>query len=425
MVEKGQASNLLESFLFARIFQTFRMAIQPTKLLVAFGAIAIIAFGGWLLDFSRSVVATSDGRNLKTELDVYLANPDGVQLYRESPGPEARRVGVFSTLWRFESRCYHNSLRALFDLRLATVVENIRASVAAVRWALRYHPLYCATFFVIALAVVSLAGGAICRMAALQFAQGERPGLTEAVRFGWKHIRNLFAAPLVPGLLIGIVGLFLFLLGLICNIRWAGELLLSVFMPLALAAGVLLAFVAIGAVAGFNLMFPGVAYDGLDCFDAVSRAFNYLYAKPWHMGFYTAIAGVYGSVCYLFVRLFGFLILWLTHWFVRLGVWVSNSGQQTNKLISIWPEPKLGNLLGYGSEVTRNWSESIASVVVYLFVLMVIGTVVSFIISFYFTANTIIYGLMRHKVDGTALEDIFRFEDVQTEAVNAQNKKSQ
>ena len=39
--------------------------------------------------------------------------------------------------------------------------------------------------------------------------------------------------------------------------------------------------------------------------------------------------------------------------------------------------------------------------------LFVIGLVVSFIINFYFSANTIIYSLLRHKVDNTAFEDIY------------------
>ena len=37
----------------------------------------------------------------------------------------------------------------------------------------------------------------------------------------------------------------------------------------------------------------------------------------------------------------------------------------------------------------------------------VVVLVVSYIISFYFSANTIIYSLMRKKVDNTALEDVY------------------
>jgi uncharacterized membrane protein YgaE (UPF0421/DUF939 family) len=52
-------------------------------------------------------------------------------------------------------------------------------------------------------------------------------------------------------------------------------------------------------------------------------------------------------------------------------------------------------------------SEKVAAFLVYIFALVVIGLVVSFIISFYFSSNTIIYALIRNKVDNTPLEEIY------------------
>jgi hypothetical protein len=48
----------------------------------------------------------------------------------------------------------------------------------------------------------------------------------------------------------------------------------------------------------------------------------------------------------------------------------------------------------------------LAALLVRIWVLAVIGLTVSFIISFYFSANTIIYALMRHRTDGNPLEEI-------------------
>jgi hypothetical protein len=162
--------------------------------------------------------------------------------------------------------------------------------------------------------------------------------------------------------------------------------------------------------AGFNLMFPAVAYDGSDCFDAISRSFSYVYAKPWRMGFYTTIAAVYGAISYTFVRFFAFILLLVTHRLLELGVWVENS-KGFCKLTAIWPKPVFMKLLGSLDTATTTWTESIAAFLVYLFLLAVVGLVVSFVISFYFSTNTIIYSLMRHKVDNTALEDIYTYFD--------------
>jgi hypothetical protein len=202
---------------------------------------------------------------------------------------------------------------------------------------------------------------------------------------------------------------FIFILGLIGNIPWVGELIIGISMPLALIAGALITVVLIGMFAGFNLMFPAMAYDGSDCFDAISRSFSYVYAKPWRMGFYTTIAAVYGAISYTFVRLFAFILLFATHLFLELGTWVEI--KDVSKLTAIWPKPTLKKLLDYSDIVTTNWTESIAAFLVYLFLLAVVGLVVSFIISFYFSANTIIYSLMRYKVDNTALEDMYTYFD--------------
>ncbi len=406
MVSEKESSTVFDDLLFPKIFKTFRMSIQPTKLIIAFLALAIICLAGWIMDFSETVVA----QGKITELDIYMTNPAQVDSYIEGFKGESQGTGVFSTLWRFAATKFQGAVDSVFAFDIAGVVKNIADYFKAVEWALRYHLVYCIIFFVIKLAVISIAGGAICRIAALQFSRGEKPGLTEALRFSTKRFTSFFTAPLVPVGIIIFIGLFIFLLGLIGNIPWAGELLMGIFMLLALIAGALIAVVLIGALAGFNLMFPAVAYDGSDCFDAISRSFSYVYAKPWRMGFYTAIAAVYGAICYTFVRFFTFLLLGVTHRTLQLGVLVENS-KEVDKLTAIWPKPEFMNLLGSANIATTNWAESLAAFLVLLCLLGVVGLVVSFIISFYFSANTIIYSLMRNKVDNTALEDIYKYND--------------
>ena len=156
-------------------------------------------------------------------------------------------------------------------------------------------------------------------------------------------------------------------------------------------------------------MFPAVAYDGSDCLDVINRSFSYVYAKPWRMGFYTAIAAVYGSLCYIFVRFFAFLLLWCTHLFLQIGL-------NDKKLAAIWPGPTFTKLVDLPDLAAANWSVTIAGIIVHLLLLAVVALLVSFVISFYFSANTIIYSLMRKKVDNTALEDVYSpFEDVEIE----------
>ena len=402
------SSKVLKDLLFLKIFQTFRIAIQPSKLIIAFLTVAIICLVGWLMDFSNTVVTMpSYTHESSTELQVYITRPHDVPSFIERYKEKGERRGVFSTLWNFSAAKFHNSLKSLFAFDILTLFSNITDCLKALVWAFGYHFVYSIIFFAITLTVVSITGGSICRITALQFARGEKAGLTEAMSFSLKRFLSFFAAPLAPVCIITAIGLFISCLGLICNIPVIGELITAIFIPLALIAGALIATILIGAVAGFNLMFPAVAYDGSDCFDAISRSFSYVYAKPWRMGFYTTIAAIYGAICYFFVRFFAFLLLFATRQFMELAVWVDNSSKEINKLTAIWPKPDFMNLVGSSDLAVASRSESLAAFLVHLFLLAVLGLIVSFIISFYFSANTIIYSLMRKMVDNTALKNVY------------------
>lgn len=405
MIGGRESSGLLDGLLFPGIFQTFRMSIQPTKLIITSCALAVICLAGYVMDqISQSVVTDSEG---VTELQVYLEQPGRLQQFLDE-NKDAPGKGVFSTMWKSAAEKFNEAVKSVvLKHDIEGVIYNITAYFTDVGWAIRRHPIYCIIFFAIKLAVMSVAAGAICRIAALQFARGEKPGLTESLRFSTKRFTSFFTAPLAPVVIIAFIGLFIFLLGLAGNIPRVGELIVGAGMPLALLAGFLVTVILVGAIAGFNLMFPAVAYDGSDCFDAISRAMSYVYARPWRMIFYTAIAAVYGSVCYVFVRVFAFLTLWLTRWFLQIGLWTHSEDTQISKLTAIWPSPEFMRFLDHRRQMPANSTEQVAAFLVYLFVLVVIGLVVSFIISFYFSANTIIYSLMRTKVDGTAREDVY------------------
>ncbi len=392
-------------------------------------AVAVVCLAGWLMDFSKTVVTDKTGEN--TELKVYMgrvSNPDAaVKSHIEKLKDNGGRKGVFSTLWHFGSDKFNAALKDLLDLNFKGVKKNIAEYFKAVGWAMKYHYIYCIILGLIKLAALSIAGGAICRIAALQFAQGEKPGLTESLHFSTKRFGSLFTAPLAPIGIIVFIGAFIFILGLIGNVPWIGELIVAVGLPLALIAGALITVILVGAAAGFNLMFPAIAYDGSDCFDAISRSFSYVYARPWRMILYTVIATVYGAICYAFIRLFTFLLLWLTRMALEIGIWVDSSTEGVGKLSMIWPKPELWDLLGTQSpKLTEpNWAESLAAYLIYLLLLVVVGLVVSFIISFYFSANTIIYSLMRNKVDNTAIGDICTHFDDDESLPNPEPPRSQ
>jgi len=409
MADQKQPPQLFEQLLFPRLFQAFRLAIQPSKLVIALLGLTVIYLAGQAMDLSRTVVVAPPAEEIGSELDVYMTSPSPHQAvleYRRQYQAKGLRTGVFSTLWSFGSQKFHAALRELFDLKFTGVARNIVDYFKALGWAFRYHYAYCLVFAVIKLAVIAVVGGAVCRMAALQLARGEKPGPIQALRFSVKRFTSLLFAPLLPVAILVVLGVPIGLVGLAGNIPWAGELIVGIFSPLVLALGLCMAVALVGAVAGFNLMFPAVAYDGLDAFDAIGSSFSYVFNRPWRMAFYTALAAVYGAVCYIVVRFFAFLLILVAHTTLSLCLWKENPSG-VNKLSAIWPEPRFMNLLGLKSAAPASWTESVAAVVVYGSLWVVAAAVVSVVITFYFSANTIIYSLLRHKVDNAALDDVY------------------
>jgi len=403
MVDEKGTVPLLSSFLFPRIFQTFRLSIQPTKLILAFSALAAICAAGRIMDFSKTVVVSPSGN---TELDEYVLDQGEVDEHIRLFAASGERRGVFSTLWDFGAKRFHGALIALSGRNILQVVSNIVACFVALAWAFQYHPGYSILLFAFVLAAMSVSGGAICRLAALQFAQAEKPGLGEGIRFGVRKFQSFFTAPITPIAIILVLGAFIFLLGLVGNIPVVGELSVGLLLPLAFVGAAVVTVLAIGALAGFNLMFPAIAYEDSDCFDAISRSFSYVYAKPWTMGFYTALAAIYGAICYAFVRFFAFSLLLIAYLFLEIGFLQANE-----KLAAIWPGVGFTNFLGASVGPPQQWSAWLAYYLIRIWVLVVVGLMVSFVISFYFSANTIVYALMRNRVDKVALEEVYLSSD--------------
>jgi hypothetical protein len=414
MVEEREPTLPLGSFLFPRIFRAFGLSLQPAKLTLAFLALAAICGTGWVMDWSRTVVVAdrfvlmdAQGKptvlGQPTELDVYARSAASVPGFLAARRAEHQRAGVFGTLWHFGAGQFRRGLYSIFLLDSHGVLDSVANCVKALIWAFQYHPLYSIIFFMAVLAVLSLAGGALCRIAALEFARAQRASLAEALRFGIRRFASLFTAPLAPVVVILVFGLVLITLpGLAGNIPVVGELLVGLSLPLAvLAAGVVVVFL-VGTVAGLNLMFPAVAYEDADCFDAMGRSFSYVYTGLWRLGFYTLVAVVYGAVCYVVVRFFAFLLLWVVYRFLQIGFFGHNE-----KLLQIWSGPLFDNFYGAVSATPHTWSVELGAWLVRFWITVVVGLVASFAISFYFSAHTIIYALMRNRVDKTPLDEVY------------------
>jgi hypothetical protein len=331
--------------------------------------------------------------------------------------------------------------------QLPVLIEPLRKLVAPVVGLLRpgngtYNSCYFLLVIVVTLAVWGFFGGAITRMASVQIARNEKIGMREAMRFVCNRYVSFLSAPLFPLLFVAFMVVLLCLFGIVFLIPWLGDIFVAGFgWPLVLLAGLVMAVVLVGLV-GWPMMYATISTEGSDAFDAISRSYSYVYQSPWNYAWYGAVAVVYGAVVVFFVGFMGSMIVYLGKWGVSQTPFIQMAGRDPSFLFAYAPH-SFGwrNLLLDGAQVggqsvvqngqinpdayskytgadanytgtdQMSWANQagafLVSIWLYLFFLMILG----FGYSYFWCASTIIYLLMRRKVDDTDLDEVFLEED--------------
>ncbi len=355
--------------------------------------------------------------------------------------------GIFSSFVSFETGAIRDAIAAAAQLNFSAGLEyvlNVRQErkdltllpthealgvlahlvlvARGVQWAIAEHFFFSILLFVAILLIWSLFGGAICRLAALNVARDERLSPKAALAFAGRKYLGFLTAPLLPIALIVLIGIPLAIGGLVTAIPGIGELLGGLGMILALAGGFVVALVVIGGVAGFSLMYPTIAVEGSDSFDAMSRSYSYVYSRPWRAAFYAMVALVYGGLCYLFVRFFVLVLLKATHCFVNIGLsWTERPGTgrlSATKLDAMWPSPSLDGLWRTPAPLGMEHWEQAGAFLIAIWLLIIVTLLWAFLVSFYLSGSTIIYYLLRREVDATDIEDVHLDEEEETSPVS-------
>ncbi len=127
--------------------------------------------------------------------------------------------------------------------------------------------------------------GAITRIAAMKLAREEGLELKDALRFGWRKLLSNVGS--IAFVLI-IIGFFYLvtnasLAGWIGRIPVVGGVLLGLLFGLVLVASFLIVLAGALGVLGFNLAAAAISTEVSDAFDGVSRAWDYVLARPWQL----------------------------------------------------------------------------------------------------------------------------------------------
>ncbi|HVX85210.1 MAG TPA: hypothetical protein VH253_10535 [Phycisphaerae bacterium] len=274
------------------------------------------------------------------------------------------------------------------------------------------------TLAVFALVVVAFTGAVIARLSALELAGIERAPLAEVFRFAGGRLWTFIKTPIAPFLILLAIGILMAVAALLGAIPFVGPVILGAIFILFLAVGFVLMLLLLGILGGFNLLYPTLAVEGADAFDAMSRAFAYVYDRPWRLLFYTTVSLIYGVVTLLFVSFALYLLLILTHTFAGWGMsllgyhYGAYSG--VAKLDTLWPAPAFMHLISPINWWAMSWPEYLGALFLHFWLFLLISCCGAYVISYYFSSHTIMYLLLRRSVDAQPITEVYLDEPAAT-----------
>ena len=234
------------------------------------------------------------------------------------------------------------------------------------------------------LLVGGIVGGAIARIALLQVARMEGPGMLGAVRFAVRFAVPLIATPLFPLLAVGLCALICSGFGLLYWLPAAiGSVVGGMLLFIPLLLGLVMAFLLFGLAAGWPLLHASVAAEAEDLLDALSRSFSYLNQRLGKFVLCVVLAWLVGIPGLLAVDLLATAVSHLAAWGVGLSAPASSLAGLTDRaggeraialVVTAWPAFWRGVI----DLLVRGWTYA-----------------------YFWTAASFIYLLLRNDVDGT------------------------
>ncbi len=245
-----------------QILRILGVALHPSKLALALAAIFLTFALGGVLDWFWTRGGGIEGQAITSFI---AARADG-RTYEEGEGSH----GIFEVWRHHEQRCVTGLLgAALPETSLATgtsvgayvrslsanrPLPNLLGIGYGVLWMAKSHPVFFLLFGGGSLLIWSLFGGAICRLAVVQFARDEKLPMRDALAYAWPRLLGSFLpAPCIPLAFILIIAIALTLGGALLRVPILGDLLSGVAFLLAILGGFVIAVLMVGLVVGGSL----------------------------------------------------------------------------------------------------------------------------------------------------------------------------
>ena len=240
----------------------------------------------------------------------------------------------------------------------------------------------------------------------------------DALKFARKKFWSYFWSPLVP-----VIGVLFFALcnvigGMIGRIPVLGEIAVALGFPLAILSGFLMVFVGVIGALGLCFMFPTISAEGSDAFDAMSRTYSYVLARPKQFIWYCIVDTLYGLSCLIIIAFVAWLMIRLSFCTVGLGMGQKFQAVQTF-ILQKCDIACLGFCTTPSAEAKTavvsldRWSLKFLAGMLILYVGLIKLAVWTFVTTYLLSAKTIIYFLLRKEIDSTDVTDVYLEEKIE------------
>lgn len=354
-----------ELFHFPRIFTAVFAALQPPRLLIALFMVLLLVSCGRLWD--------------------------GLT------GQEA-----FATVTELAGRSFAGLTSAIMAISLGALMIHLGRlfiDLPLVMWS--EYKTFSIVYGLIFVFVMAVGGGAIARMAAQNVASHQRVPVRQALRFAMTRWVRLFIAPLMPLLAVAVVAAIIMLMGVLMLVPVL-NIIGGMLYLVALLLGLLIAFLLIVYALAFLMVVPAMATEDCDGADAQQRAYGYVLSRPLHMVGYLLIALIGLTLGFFVVGLFATGVLNITP--ALYGIWTEdNPAMAVTAVADIFGVDRVSP-----EDVDARWHHVAAGWFINLWQTLIIGIVWAYVVSYFFSAATIVYLLMRRTCDGQDIEEIWQ-----------------
>lgn len=293
--------------------------------------------------------------------------------------PHSRLQGQMGD-WSVTFNRFASPVRALFSLQIT--LREFAYLVCGFLWSL---------------AVWAFCGGIIVRQAVVKLSVDERISLRSTVGHTCSKYLAYLTAPLFPLLVIVLLTIPIALVGLLMRGGDVGAFIAALLWIFVLMAGVAMAITLLGLLFGWPLMWGAIAAEKhSDSFDAVSRAYSYVFQRPLHYLFYAIVASLFGALCWILAEYLEAAVIGLSWWSASFGAGVERVAVLRGAI-----EHREG-VAGFGHTVVTTF-------VLWEGLVHLIAT--AFRYSFFWTATAAIYLLLRYDADRTELDEMFLEEE--------------